>query len=273
MPNNEKPIVAIATGDPAGIGPEISMKTALDAGVRALCRPILVGDPGVMARHAQACGIGADMQVVERISDVAELRQRLGLTLLSCPPVESSENFAFSEASAASGRASIGRGPAQRSRLRCRAKPTRSSPRRRTRPRLPWPESISTAIHPSLRVKPGSARDDVYLMLCFGDVKIVHCTLHVSVQGSTGADYARARCCTRLKSPTRTIKRLGTANPRICVGGLNPHAGEGGLFGQGRNRHHQAGDRRREKEPASTSAGPFGADTMFHPVRTATPLS
>ena len=66
MPTDMKPTVVIATGDPGGIGPEISMKAALDANVRALCRPVLVGDPNVMARHAKACGIGAEVRVVER---------------------------------------------------------------------------------------------------------------------------------------------------------------------------------------------------------------
>ena len=40
----DKPMIAIATGDPAGIGPEISLKAALDPAVRAACNPILVSD-------------------------------------------------------------------------------------------------------------------------------------------------------------------------------------------------------------------------------------
>src|SRR5690349_11022727 len=51
--------IAIAIGDPAGIGPEISIKAALDPKVRAACAPVVVGDPGVIARHAKACGLDA----------------------------------------------------------------------------------------------------------------------------------------------------------------------------------------------------------------------
>ena len=40
--------IAIATGDPAGIGPEISLKAALDPAVRHACRPIVVSDIGVI---------------------------------------------------------------------------------------------------------------------------------------------------------------------------------------------------------------------------------
>ena len=57
---SDKTKIAIATGDPAGIGPEISLKAALDPAVRAACDPIVVSDAGVLARHAEACGIAAD---------------------------------------------------------------------------------------------------------------------------------------------------------------------------------------------------------------------
>ena len=55
-----KPRVAIATGDPAGIGPEISLKAARDPAVLELCRPVLVGDRAVLELHARACGLTLD---------------------------------------------------------------------------------------------------------------------------------------------------------------------------------------------------------------------
>ena len=65
----DQPTIAIATGDPAGIGPEISLKAALDPAVRAACNPIVVSDAGVIERHARACGIKLDLRVVERLGD------------------------------------------------------------------------------------------------------------------------------------------------------------------------------------------------------------
>src|SRR5688572_32540135 len=61
--------IAIATGDPAGIGPEISLKAALDPAVRAACNPILVSDPGVIERHAKACGIAAKFHGIGSLAD------------------------------------------------------------------------------------------------------------------------------------------------------------------------------------------------------------
>jgi 4-hydroxy-L-threonine phosphate dehydrogenase PdxA len=99
-------------------------------------------------------------------------------------------------------------------------------------------------------------------MLCFGDTNIVHATLHQSVRQAidliTIEKVARV-----IEAAERALKRLGIAAPRIAVSGLNPHAGEGGLFG------------REEIEiikPAIEAAtargivasGPFGADTMLH---------
>src|SRR5882672_1623975 len=60
------PRIAIATGDPAGIGPEIALKAALDPQVRKICRPLLVGDRGALQAHADACGLKPDIQSVVR---------------------------------------------------------------------------------------------------------------------------------------------------------------------------------------------------------------
>ncbi len=51
--------IAIPVGDPAGIGPEIALKAALDPKVQAACEPMLVCDEALLARHAGACGLDA----------------------------------------------------------------------------------------------------------------------------------------------------------------------------------------------------------------------
>jgi 4-hydroxythreonine-4-phosphate dehydrogenase len=76
-----KPKIAIATGDP-GIGPEISLKAALDPAVRNACNPILVSDRKVLARHARACGIVVDLHVIARIADAGCSDRRIVDTTL-----------------------------------------------------------------------------------------------------------------------------------------------------------------------------------------------
>jgi 4-hydroxy-L-threonine phosphate dehydrogenase PdxA len=102
---------------------------------------------------------------------------------------------------------------------------------------------------------------DVFLMICFDDKRIVHATLHVSVREAL-ALITRERVEHVIRVTDASLKKLGIAKPTICVSGLNPHAGEEGLFGR---------DEIEIIEPAIAAAaksgiavtGPFGADTMF----------
>ena len=66
------PRIAIATGDPAGIGPEIALKAALDARVTAACRPLLVGDSAVVELHAQAARLSPQLRVIAQVGDRSE---------------------------------------------------------------------------------------------------------------------------------------------------------------------------------------------------------
>src|SRR5258705_7603696 len=80
--------IAIPVGDPAGIGPEICLKAVLDPQVRAACDPIIVCDPALLERHAKACGLNADVDV------------------LPCPQPETA-TLGFGVTSPIAGRASI----------------------------------------------------------------------------------------------------------------------------------------------------------------------
>ena len=93
--------IAIPVGDPAGIGPEIALKAALDPAVRAACDPILVCDPTLLERHAKACRIKTDFPQI---------------SVLACPQPETA-SLGFGVVSPVSGRASIA--------FCCRSCPTR----------------------------------------------------------------------------------------------------------------------------------------------------
>jgi 4-hydroxy-L-threonine phosphate dehydrogenase PdxA len=108
----------------------------------------------------------------------------------------------------------------------------------------------------------GTDPDDVYLMLCFDRFRIAHCTLHVGVREALGL-ITRQKVGKAIRATDRALKRLGIAAPRICVGGLNPHAGEGGLFG--REEIEIIGPAIADVAAEGISAaGPYGADIMFH---------
>jgi 4-hydroxythreonine-4-phosphate dehydrogenase len=252
-----KPTIAIAIGDPAGIGPEISLKAARDPGVRALCRPLLVGDPAVLERHAKACGLPADFRIIDEL-DAADLPDD-GLPLLAYRSNEA--DIAFGSTSAASGRISLAAArTAIQAALSNKVDAVVAAPQNQTSIAL---AGIEFDGYPSFVAREtGLDPHDVYLMLCFDDVRIVHCTLHVGVKEAI-ALITRERVSHVIHVADRTLRRLGIADPKIYVSGLNPHAGEGGLFGREEIDIIKPAIEATAAEGIKVS-GPFGADTMFH---------
>ena len=250
-------IIAITTGDAAGIGSEISIKAALDPAVRAACHPILVSDADLIG-HAKACGLAIDLRVVATIREADW--SGASLNVLDCKQPEAAA-LPFGVAHAASGRAALAfASRAIKAALAGEVDAVVAAPQNETSIAL---AGIKFDGHPSFVAREtGTPEDDVYLMLCFGDMKIVHTTLHQSVRQAIHM-ITRERVGRVIVAADRALKRLGAGAPKIAVSGLNPHAGEGGLFG------------REEIEiikPAIDAAaargidvtGPFGADTMLH---------
>src|SRR5271166_2132386 len=64
VPSNEKPVIALAIGDPAGVGPELAAKLIADPDVRAAAALIVVGDRRVLAQGATESGLTLDIDVV-----------------------------------------------------------------------------------------------------------------------------------------------------------------------------------------------------------------
>jgi 1,2-dihydroxy-3,5-cyclohexadiene-1,4-dicarboxylate dehydrogenase len=250
--------IAIAAGDPAGIGPEISLKAALDPAVRKACHPIVVSDPGLLERHASACGIKADLRVVAQIADAHWSGDCLNV--LDCPQPQAAA-VAFGTHGAESGRAALAfAGAAIKAALAGAVDAVVAAPANETSIAL---AGIKFDGHPSFVARAtGTDENDVYLMLCFGDTKIVHCTLHQSVKDAS-AMITREKVLRVIQATDRALKQIGVAAPKIAVSGLNPHAGEGGLFGR-----EEIEVIKPAIEAATTrgivAAGPFGADTMFH---------
>jgi 4-hydroxythreonine-4-phosphate dehydrogenase len=256
--SRDKTKIAIAAGDPAGIGPEISIKAALDPVVRNTCNPIVVSDSGVIERHAKACGINAGLRVIARIADADW--SDCSLNVLHCAQ-PAAASLAFGTSSAASGRAALAFAAAAiKAALAGDVDAVVAAPQNETSIAL---ADIAFDGYPLFVAgETGTDVNDVYLMLCFNDIRIVHATLHQSVRQAIEM-ITRETVLRVIRAADRALRKLGIGAPQLAVGGLNPHAGEGGLFG------------REEIEiikPAIEAAvaqgikakGPFGADTMFH---------
>ncbi|HET7191794.1 MAG TPA: 4-hydroxythreonine-4-phosphate dehydrogenase PdxA [Pseudolabrys sp.] len=251
------PRIAIATGDPAGIGPEIAFKAALDARVRGACRPLLVGDPAAVEMHARAAGLAPRLNVVASAGeanftdvDVDLLDARDG----SNAPIKiGTVDAAYGRASLASASRAI------KAALAGEVEAVVAAPQTE---RSIAAAGIAFDGYPSFVAREtGTPVNDVYLMICFDQSRIVHATLHVSVREAV-ALVTPERVERVIRVSDTSLRKLGIARPKIFVSGLNPHAGEDGLFGSEEIDIIIPAIARTVKDGIDAS-GPFGADTMF----------
>jgi 4-hydroxythreonine-4-phosphate dehydrogenase len=251
------PRVGIAIGDPAGVGPEIALKCTLDPRVTRIARPVLFGDPKAVRAHADACGIRAGIQTFERASEVEWRAGAVALVALDhfhdVPLEIGAVRAAHGRAAVDSARAAIEAALAGHVDAVVAAPQTEAAIHA---------AGIEFDGYPSFVARcTGVAPEDAFLMLCFDAARIVHATLHVSLRRAIEL-LTRSRVERVVRATDTALRRLGVAAPRIAVAGLNPHASEGGLFGD---------DEREVIEPALAAAradgiaadGPFGADTML----------
>jgi 4-hydroxythreonine-4-phosphate dehydrogenase len=250
--------IAIATGDPAGIGPEISLKAALDPAVRAACDPILFSDPGVIARHAKACGIDVELHAIGGAVGADFSGNKVNV--LDCKQPDAA-TLEFGATHPIAGRASIAFvGTAVKAAMDGEVDAVLGAPQNETSVAQ---AGIKFDGHPSFVARQtGTDEDGVFMMLSFGGILVAHATLHQSVRKAIES-ITQARVLKVIEAVDRTLKQMGTGRPRIAVSGLNPHAGEGGLFGTEEIEIIQPA----VAEAAArgiTVTGPFGADTMFH---------
>jgi len=252
-----RPRIAIATGDAAGIGAEIAIKAALDPTVVDMCQPILVSDPILLERHRTACGMDGKFHVVDRIEDIDFSLN--GLFVLD-PHCADATNVEFGEVSANSGRASLAFARAAiKTALAGTVDAVVAAPQNQKAIAL---TGVLFDGYPSFVAREtGLDPHDVFLMLCFGATKIAHCTLHVSVRQAIEL-ITPERVIKVIRSTDRALRRLGTRSPTILVAGLNPHAGEDGMFGSEDGEIIAPAIAAAVAEGINAS-GPYGADTMF----------
>lgn len=111
----------------------------------------------------------------------------------------------------------------------------------------------------------GLAPERGILMLCFRhagrEMRIAHATLHASVEQALKS-ISKDRVLRTIRAVHDCLLKLGLANPRIAVSGVNPHAGEGGLFGEEEERSVTPAIEAARAEGMAAD-GPIGADTLF----------
>jgi 4-hydroxythreonine-4-phosphate dehydrogenase/1,2-dihydroxy-3,5-cyclohexadiene-1,4-dicarboxylate dehydrogenase len=205
--------LALAAGDPNGIGPEIALKAlaALPHGERA--RITLYGPASVLERTASQLGLAALWRDQPHV-DAGELPASAAVPGRIDPMAGASAVASATAALQACRRGEVDAVVA--------------CPHHET---AIHQAGIAFSGYPSLVARVCCMPEDrVFLMLVGGGLRIVHATLHESVR--TALDrMTPALVAEAIRSGARACRMLGVANPSIGVFGINPHASEGGLFG------------------------------------------
>jgi 4-hydroxy-L-threonine phosphate dehydrogenase PdxA len=236
MTDTALPIVALSGGDPAGIGPELCMKAALSTEVLSICRPLIFGDRQVMNKHVDSCAIEIEFDSVSAVSEIDWSRPGVKLLELDC-------GAAAIQAALTGDVSAVVAAPQTEKSIHM--------------------AGIEFDGYPSFVARQtGLASDDVYLMVCFDQYRIAHCTLHTSVRKSLDL-ITEDRVRHVIGAVNDTLVKIGLASPKILVTGVNPHASEDGLFGSEEAEIIQPAIAAMKAQGVEVD-GPIAADLMLH---------
>jgi 4-hydroxythreonine-4-phosphate dehydrogenase len=250
-----RPIVAITMGDASGIGPEIIMKALAREDVYALCRPVVVGDAARLREADAITRTGLQVVAVSSPADARFERGTVDCVDLGLIPA----GHPFGQLSPVSGEAAY----------RYIERATRLVESGQADAICTAPLS-KEALHSAGHKYPGhtellahlTGTPEVSMMLVAPKLRVIHVTTHIGLMdairkiepGLVERVIARGHA---------TLVKSGIAEPRIGVCGINPHAGENGLFGQGEEEEKIIPAVQKCRAKGWKVEGPLPADTLF----------
>jgi 4-hydroxythreonine-4-phosphate dehydrogenase len=254
-----KPILGISMGDPAGVGPEIAAKALANKHVYEIARPIIIGDAQVMARAVDIAKVNLKVRAVSQVSDAIFEYGTIDVLDLKNVNIDTLE---YGKVSPMAGKAAF----------EAVVKVIALAMKGQIAAAVTGPinkESLNQAgcrYSGHTEIFAEYTKTKKYTMLLVeGNMRVVHVSTHVSLKQACER-VKKERVLEVIQLADIACKRLGIAKPAIGVAGLNPHAGEGGLFGD---------EELKEIIPAIERArslgidaeGPVPADTLFSKVK------
>lgn len=224
---SKKPILGITMGDPAGCGPEITVKALMQKEIYDECNPLVVGDIKMFEDSIRILGVG-DKFKLNKISNVSEAKFEFGTIDVYHLELVDMDKFEYGKVSAMCGDAAF----------QCVKKVIEMALAGEVDATITNAlnkEAINLAGHHysgHTEIYAEMTNTDKYtMMLAHEDLRVVHVSTHVSLREA--CDRAKKeRVYDVIKIANDACKSLGIKNPKVGVAGLNPHCGEGGLFGR-----------------------------------------
>jgi len=252
---SSKYVLGISMGDPAGIGPEVTVKALADPTMLDRCHPIVVGDSGVL--QGVIDNIGLDLSI-RRIADIAEAVFEPGILNVHDLANVDMARFRIGEVSAMSGQAGFDYVVKVIAlAMQGAVDATVTGPINK--------EAMHLAGHKfggHTEIYAAYTDSKRYAMLLVEEnLRVIHVSTHVSLREACDL-VKKERILDAIELMDGACKRIGIAAPHIGVAGLNPHSSDNGLFGR---------EEQEEIIPAITEArkrghdvdGPVPSDTLF----------
>jgi 4-hydroxythreonine-4-phosphate dehydrogenase len=218
-------VLAITLGDPAGIGPEVVLKALAHGDLFARCRPLVIGDSRLVERAAPWVGQAAP--AFERIESPRDGRYLAGTVPIYTAGLADPADVPVGVESAAGGRAAVKAVFAA-----CDLTMTGETDAVVTAPLNKAAMHLAGFLYPGhtelLAERTGAGK--VTMLLTGPNLRIVHVSMHVGLAEAISRVTAE-RVLDTIRLAADACRALGIAQPRIAIAGLNPHASEGGLFG------------------------------------------
>jgi 4-hydroxythreonine-4-phosphate dehydrogenase len=221
----ERPTLALTLGDPAGIGPEIMAKALAEGSAYDALVPVVVGDRGVLEQVIEGCRLDLSINPVESPGDA---RGECGTVDLV--DLENMGEVRFGEIDADHGRAALewidhacalARDGAVQGLV---TGPINKEAAKKGGLQFPGHTEL-------LADRFGVDNDDVYTMFVVGKLRIFFYSRHLSLRDAIDA-LEEDRVHGAIVHVAGLLRDLGVEEPHVALAALNPHAGEGGIFGR-----------------------------------------
>ena len=255
MTDNVKPIVGITMGDPASIGPEIACKMFAEKTVYDFCRPLIVGDSACLSEGMKVGKVTLQLNPIKKASEGKFVHGTIDVIDLHNVDMK---NLRMGEPQAMAGKACV--------------EYIKRAVELATAGEI---DAIVTCPINKKAMNMGGYKysghtelladltktKDFAMLLVTGPLKVIHVSTHVSLVEAIRR-VQKERIMTVIKLADQALKDLGVAHPRIAVAGLNPHAGEDGMFGN-EEIDTIAPAIEAAKKTGIDVSGPIAPDTIF----------
>jgi 4-phospho-D-threonate 3-dehydrogenase / 4-phospho-D-erythronate 3-dehydrogenase len=259
MTQPSRPVVAITMGDPAGVGPEVIAKSFAHPDIHAHVHPVVIGNRRRIEKAARIAGAALEVRSID--SPRAATWEPGVVPCIDAATVP--EDLPFGKLSPVAGEAAY----------QCIRRAVQLAANGEVAAVCTAPLN-KEALHAAGHKYPGhtellaelTGTPEVSMMLLAEDLRVIHVTTHIGLLDAV--EKIDAPLVERTISRAHTLLvRMGIERPRIAVCGINPHAGESGLFGRG--------EEGRKIDPAIAQCrakgwdvqGPLPADTLFFRAR------